>query len=85
MKTRVNLTIENEVLINAKRYASQVEESLSELVEDYLKKLAKKSDSQSLIDYIDRLDVPKIDAEIDFKKAYYQTKSEQYGAISFLI
>ena len=52
MKTRVNLTIENEVLINAKRYASQVEESLSELVEDYLKKLAKKTDSQSLIDYI---------------------------------
>ena len=85
MKTRVNLTIENEVLIRAKKHAAQVKESLSELVEDYLKKLAKKNYSQSLIDYIDRLDVPKIDAEIDFKKAYYQTKSEQYGAISFLI
>ena len=72
MKTRVNLTIENDVLIKAKKYASQVEESLSELVEDYLKKLSEKADSQSLIDYIDKLDVPEIDAEIDFKKVYHQ-------------
>ena len=50
MKTRVNLTIENEVLIRAKKHAAQVKESLSELVEDYLKKLAKKNYSQSLID-----------------------------------
>jgi hypothetical protein len=80
MKTRVNLTIENEVLINAKRYASQVEESLSELVEDYLKKLAKKSGSQSLIDYVDKLDVPKINAEIDFKKTYHENNSAKYGS-----
>ena len=76
METRVNLTIENEVLIKAKKYAAQVEESLSELVEDYLKKLSEKADSQSLIDYIDKLDVPEIDAEIDFKKDYHQNKSE---------
>ena len=80
MITRVNRTIENEVLINAKRYAFEVEESLSELVEDYLKKIAKKTDSQSMIDYIDRLDVPKIDAEIDFKKTYHENKSVKYGS-----
>lgn len=80
MKTRVNLTIEHEVLIKAKKYASQIEESLSELVEDYLKKLAKKADSESLIDYIDKLEVPEISAEIDLKKAYYNNKTEKYGS-----
>lgn len=80
MKTRVNLTIEHEVLVKAKKYAAQVEESLSELVEDYLERLAKKADSQSLLDYIDKLEVPEVDAEIDFKKAYYENKLEKYGA-----
>ena len=80
MKTRVNLTIEHEVLIKAKKYAAQVKESLSELVEDYLERLAKKADSESLIDYIDKLEVPEIDAEIDFKEVYYENKSEKYDA-----
>jgi hypothetical protein len=80
MKIRVNLTIEHEVLIKAKKYAAQIEESLSELVEDYLERLAKRADSESLIDYIDKLEVPEINAEIDFKEVYYENKLEKYGA-----
>lgn len=79
MKTRVNLTIEKDVLTKAKEYAAEVNESLSELVEGYLKNLEKKRSSESLIDYIDKLNVPKIPSEIDFKKEYYLDKAEKYG------
>ena len=44
--------------MKAKKHTAQVEKSLSEFVENYLKRLAKKADSQSLIDYIEKLDIP---------------------------
>jgi hypothetical protein len=79
MKTKVNLTIENEVLINAKEYAATMNESLSGLVEEYLKSLEKSKNTKSLIEYVENLDVPSIAADIDFKKKYYSDKSEKYG------
>ena len=79
MKTRVNLTIETKVLTKAKQYASEINESLSELVENYLKGLEKKRNSESLLSYIDQLDVPSIAPDIDFKKEYYKDKTEKYG------
>jgi hypothetical protein len=79
MKTKVNLTIENEVLINAKKYAATMNESLSRLVEEYLKSLEKSKNTKSLIEYVENLDVPSIAADIDFKKEYYSDKSKKYG------
>lgn len=76
MKTKVNLTIENEVLIKAKEYAAEINESLSGLVEEYLKSLEKSKKTKSLIEYVEHLDVPPIAADIDFKKEYYL---EKYG------
>jgi Family of unknown function (DUF6364) len=37
MKTKLTLVIEDEVIYNAKKYAKKKEESLSSLVENYLK------------------------------------------------
>ena len=79
MKTRVNLTIEKNVLTKAKQYAAEINESLSELVETYLKGLEKKRSSESLIDYIDKLEIPKISSDLDFKKEYYLDRAEKYG------
>ena len=79
MKTRVNLTIEKNVLTKAKQYAAEINESLSELVENYLKGLEKKRSSESLLDYIDQLEVPEIATDMNFTKAYYEEKSEKYG------
>jgi len=79
MKTRVNLTIEQDILSKAKKYASEIGVSVSELVENYLKNVSKKTDTESLIDFIDRLEVPKIDENIDFKKQYYEDRAEKYG------
>lgn len=79
MKARVNLTIEQDILDKAKKYASELGSSVSELVENYLKNVSAKVNSQSLIDYIDKLEVPDVDKNLDFKKQYYEDKGEKYG------
>lgn len=56
MKTKLTLVMEDEVIYNAKKYAKKKEESLSSLVENYLKAVAndekytknKKSSSKKL-------------------------------------
>ena len=72
MKTKLTLVMEDEVIYNAKKYAKKKEESLSSLVENYLKAVAndekytknKKSSPKKLN--------PKVTIEIgDFK---FQTK-----------
>lgn len=79
MKARVNLTIEEDVLTRAKKYALEIGTSVSELVENYLKSVPNKTNSESLIEYIDNLEVPKIDKNTDFKKQYYIDNAEKYG------
>lgn len=79
MKARVNLTIEEDILTKAKKYASEVGSSVSELVENYLKNISQKENSDSLIEYIDKLEIPKIDKDIDFKKQYFIERAEKYG------
>lgn len=78
MKTKVNLTIENSVLIKAKKYAEEVNESLSGIVENYLKSLEREK-KESFMDYVDKLEVPKTAPDIDFKKEYYTERSKKYG------
>jgi hypothetical protein len=43
MKTKLTLVVEDEVIYNAKIYAKKKEESLSSLVENYLKAVAESS------------------------------------------
>ena len=79
MKTKVNLTIEHDVLIRAKQYAMEANESLSGLVEDYLRSLEKSKNTKSFVEYVENLEVPSIAADFDFKKEYYKDTSEKYG------
>lgn len=79
MKAKVNLTIEADILTKAKEYASQRNESLSGLVEDYLRSLEKSKKIRSFVEYVQNLEVPSIAADFDFKKEYYLNKSEKYG------
>lgn len=78
MKTKVNLTIEKSVLEKAKAYAEEINESLSGIVEDYLETLSK-TKKESFVDYIDKLEVPKLPADLDFKQEYYSEKAKKYG------
>ena len=79
MKARVNLTIEQDILTKAKKYASEVGSSVSELVENYLLNISKTADGQSLVDYIDNLKVPETDNAIDFKKQYFEDMAQKHG------
>jgi len=48
MNTKLTLTIEQTVIVKAKKYAKDKERSLSNLIENYLKALTKESDSNEI-------------------------------------
>ena len=79
MKARVNLTIDENVLQDSKRYAKKKGLSVSEMVEDYLKLIAKPEKQKTIIDLVEELGPTGLDPHIDLKELYYQEKAEKYG------
>ena len=78
MKARLNLTIEQTLLDQVKKFAAQKNTSVSELVEDYFKTITKPK-KQSLVDLIRSLPKPDIDENFDWKEEYYKGKMKKYG------
>jgi hypothetical protein len=77
MKTKLTLVMEDEVIYNAKIYAKKKEESLSSLVENYLKAVAenykltnpKKSNSRKAISLIEKYrGIISLPEDYDYKK-----------------
>jgi hypothetical protein len=77
MKTKLTLVVEDEVIYNAKIYAKKKEESLSSLVENYLKAIAvssklmnpKKSNSKKSISLIEKYrGIISLPENYDYKK-----------------
>ena len=77
MKTKLTLVVEDEVIYNAKIYAKKKEESLSSLVEDYLKAVSessklknpKKSNSKKAISLIEKYrGIISLPEDYDYKK-----------------
>jgi hypothetical protein len=79
MKTRLNLTIEESLLDNIKNYALRNEVSVSELVEQYFKKLTRPTKKKSIIEAVQKLKKPNIDPDIDLKELYYKENAKKYG------
>ena len=79
MKSRLNLTIDNELLLIIKSLANKRQTSISELVEEYFKVIAKPAKRKNIIDLVESLPTPKIDNEADLKDLFYQTQSQKYG------
>jgi hypothetical protein len=79
MKTRLNLTIDDSLLADTKMYAQKQRRSVSDLVEDYFKNIIKAPKRQSIIDLVEQLDAPDIDAKTDLKELYYQDQEKKYG------
>jgi hypothetical protein len=79
MKTRLNITVEDALLNNAKRYAAKKATSLSQLVELYFKSLTRPSHKKNVIQLIDKLPKPKIDLPKDLTKGYYEDQKGKYG------
>jgi len=79
MKGRLNLTIDNNLLENIKKYASKEHTSVSELVENYFKAITNSKKRRSIIDIIEQLDKPLINQVDDLKDLYYQDNSKKHG------
>lgn len=58
VKARLNLTTEDNLLENVKRYAAKQQRSVSELVEGYLKRVTKPSKRKNILHLVDKLDKP---------------------------
>ena len=81
MTTKLTLTIEDQVIKTAKKYAQKKGRSLSGLIENYLKALA--SEDSTTIEMTPRVrrlrGSIKIPADFDYKKALSESISKKHG------
>ena len=80
MKARLNLTIDNDLLTTIKAYAMNKDTSVSELVEDYFRQIARNNKrKKSVVEMVRKLKKPSIDLNIDFKEEYFKNRAGKYG------
>ena len=83
MNTKLTLTLEKEIIEQAKKYASAKGRSLSEIVENYFKHLtnfkSEYSDDQLSSRIKNLRGVMKVDSTFDYKKILDEEKIKKYG------
>jgi hypothetical protein len=80
MKAKINLSIEEKLVYKIKAYAEEKHTSVSELVEQYFKRVVEKpTKKNSLIELIESLPKPDIEFDEDLKKQYYEERAAKYG------
>ena len=81
MKTRLNLTIDEDLLKKVKLYADRNNESISNLVEKYFETIVKKPKKKNILDLLKELPKPKHNypPDYDFVKGYYEENAKKYG------
>ena len=79
MKTRLNITIEENILSKIKLYASKQNTSVSELVEDYFTTLTKIPKKKNIIQLIESMKPAVIEKNADLKELFYKEQSGKYG------
>lgn len=90
MKTKLTLVMEDEVIYNAKKYAKKKDESLSSLVENYLKAISespknlnqKKLNQKKTISLIEKYrGIIKLPEDYDYKKEIGMYLLEKYNKL----
>ena len=79
MKKRLNITVDQVLMEQAKRYAARHKTSLSQMVEKYFKSLTRPAHKKNVIDLLNELPKPKVKVEGDLKKRYYESQKNKYG------
>lgn len=79
MKARLNITVDERLLNNAKYYAAKNDTSLSQLIELYFESLTRPARKKNIIQLVDELPKPKIDLPKDLTKSYYEDQKGKYG------
>jgi hypothetical protein len=80
MKNRVNITIDDKLVREAKRYAARKKISLSQLIEGYLKGLtSRKPAKKNVLEMLDELPEPKKGTQKAIVETYYEERKGKYG------
>ena len=79
MKARLNLTIDEHLLEEVKKFARRNDVPVSELVEQFFKKMLKPAKHATIVDLVEKLEKPDIKQETDLKEAYYLGQKGKYG------
>jgi DNA-directed RNA polymerase beta' subunit len=81
MKAKINLSIEEKLVYKIKAYAEKQHTSVSELVEEYFRRVVEKPEKNNLIEFVKSL--PKVELpypdDVDLKKQYYEENAAKYG------
>lgn len=79
MKNKLNITVDNTLIEQAKRYAAKHQTSLSQLVEQYFKSLARPARKKNVRDLLKELPKPNRKIKGYTKEAYYEERKHKYG------
>ena len=81
MKASLNLTIDEHLLVEVKRFAQKNDTNVSEMVEHFFEKILEPAARRrsTIIDLVEKLDKPAIKAGTDLKKLYYKEQGKKYG------
>ena len=83
MNTKLTLTLEKEIIEQAKKYASQKGRSLSEIVESYFKFLTEFKSDYKTEDFSPRIKklkgILKVDSDFDYKKVLEAEINKKHG------
>lgn len=76
MKTRLNLTIDDALLAEIKKLAVRNDTTVSDLVEQYFKKLLPRKRHDNILDMVEKLRPSDIAPDADLKELYYREKGK---------
>lgn len=79
MKNKLNITVDDVLIKQAKRYASRHQTSLSQLIERYFKSLIRPARRKNIIQLIEQLPKPNIDVNANLKEGYYEDQKKKNG------
>ncbi len=81
MKARLNLTIDERLLISVKKFAQKNDTNVSELVEQFFKKILAPTPVKktTIIDMVEKLEKPYISPDTDLKALYYKEQGRKHG------
>ncbi|GAO43186.1 DUF6364 family protein [Flavihumibacter petaseus] len=79
LKVRLNITVDEVLLEAIKSYAAIKGVSVSELVENHFRTVARPSRRKNILQLVDKLERPDIAPKADLKDLFYQEQSEKYG------
>lgn len=80
MKTRLNLTIDDNVLENMKNFAQKKGESISEIVENYFTTIIRnKKKKKNILQLVEDLEPPVVESKADLKDLFYKENAKKHG------